>query len=266
MTKPLLYVLAGLLVGLTMGSSPTAAIPETHTMTVLSIPNEGFSVPLPEAPTHRQSALLAQAYQIAQQDGLRIPQLLQGILLQESKAGGMASYKVAGQEQGLPTNLRYYGVCQVKLAAAHDVLHLHPELWTKFGFHTHTDEEVIAKLIDDDTFNLSVASKYLLILNQYGYHTAAALAVAYNRGPGGARGVDVRADTYAGGVIQHMRDILPRPERGQTYTVRPGDSLSKIATDCGLSMQTILELNPQAFVRGNPNVIMAGADLVLPTT
>jgi LysM repeat protein len=232
---------------------------------VLSIPNEGYSVPLPEAPTRRQSALLSQAYQIAQQDGLRIPQLLQGILIQESKAGGMESYKVAGQEQGLPTNLRYYGVCQVKLAAAHDVLRQHPEMWTKFGFHTHTDEEVIAKLIDDDTFNLSVASKYLLILNQYGYHTAAALAVAYNRGPGGARGVDVHTDSYAGGVVQHIREVTPKPARGSAYTVRPGDSLSKIAADCGIAMDVILELNPQAFVRGDPNMLLSGVDLVIPT-
>jgi hypothetical protein len=162
---------------------------------------------IPKNLSHHQAELLSQAYEIAQKDGHKQPQILQGIILQESKAGEMASYKVAGQELGLKTNERYYGLAQIKLAAAQDVLKIFPNMKSQFGFHTNTDEEVIAKLIENDTFNMSVASKYLLILKTRGYDTIKQLAVAYNQGAGGARHIDPNTNQYSNGVMAYIQTI-----------------------------------------------------------
>lgn len=166
----------------------------------------GMTVELPPQPTSRQAQMLALAYEIAKKDGHEYPQLLQGIILQESKAGGMEKYRVAGQEFGLGPNERYYGVGQIKLAAARDVLKRHPDMWEEFDFHTSTDEEVIAKLINNDRFNITVASRYLLLLRQYGFRTPQELAIAYNRGPGGARNAGPSTE-YSRAVMNHIHNI-----------------------------------------------------------
>ena len=166
----------------------------------------GMTVELPPQPTSRQAQMLALAYEIAKKDGHEHPQLLQGIILQESKAGGMAKYRVAGQEFGLGPNERYYGVGQIKLSAARDVLKRHPYMWEDFDFHTSTDEEVIAKLIENDRFNITVASRYLLILRQYGFRTPQELAIAYNRGPGGARHAGPSTE-YSRAVMNHIHNV-----------------------------------------------------------
>src|SRR5271167_845887 len=184
--------------------------PETVIVNVpVAAPNDGsgYEVIYPEHPTHRQSELLGLAYDIAKRDGHKYPQLLQGIILQETKAGTLPRYKVIGQEFGLKPNERYYGVSQLKLAAAWEVLHRYPELWEKFTFNTHTDEEIISKLINDDHFNLAVASKYLLILRSRGYETMQELAVAYNKGAGGARKTNPKTDPYSLGVMAHIQQV-----------------------------------------------------------
>jgi LysM domain len=239
-----------------------ASVPETRT--VLTIPGTNINyggghalyVPLPASMTPKQIGLLNVAYTIAHNDGVDPPQLLQGIIMQESHAGDLASYKVAG-----PPGHRYYGVGQIKLSAAKDVLHQYPIMWNAYGFQTRTDDEVMARLIEDDTFNIAIASKYLVILRHSGYHSPNALAVAYNRGPGGAHGVLVATNPYALGVAAHMRAVAPR---GGTYHVEIGDSLSKIAAAQGVNMQLIFDANPHAFVDGNQDVLMAGMDLTIP--
>jgi len=161
-----------------------------------------FSFEYPKDPTPSQAQLLGMAYDIANKDGLEHPQLLQGIILQESHAGTLKRYNVVGQEYGLKPTKRYYGVSQIKLSATWDVMKKWPALWTKFRFHTRTDDELIAKLIEDDVFNMTIASKYLLILRDtYGFSSAAQLAMAYNKGPGGAEGQDAETNDYAQAVL-----------------------------------------------------------------
>jgi hypothetical protein len=234
---------------------------------VLSIPAESgdpkdaFLEPLPDL-TPPQERLLNIAYQTAEKDGLAYPQLLQGILLQETRAGQMSSYKVAG-----PAGHHYYGVCQIKLDAAKDVLARYPELWTAYGFHTHADEEVVGKLIENDHFNIAVASKYLLILRQSGYNSPRSLAVAYNRGPGGAIGVNTSTDPYSRGVTGHIHRI--GADRG-TYHVQEGDSLIRIAMGLKLNapldkvMDAVYLANPKAFIDGDRDLLRADVDLVIP--
>jgi hypothetical protein len=87
------------------------------------------------------------------------------------------------------------------------VLNRYPELRKEFNFHTKEDEEIVAKLIEDDRFNLSVASKYLLVLKSFGYDTIKQLALAYNQGPGGAKNHNSDTHHYSKGVINYIQKI-----------------------------------------------------------
>lgn len=154
---------------------------------------------LPENLTSSQGRLLAEAYSIAKADGHKHPELVQAILLQETMAGGMKAYRVAnaGPEA-------YFGVMQIKLGAAKDVLGVWPDLYKKFGLQTRADDEIKANLILNDNFNMAVASKYLLVLNKrYGY-SGHALMVAYNKGPGGAQGVNPVDNDYAQSALSKL--------------------------------------------------------------
>lgn len=211
MSNFLLSVVACLALGLAVGSS--SMVMSRAGTSVISVPAEiggtggGLAIKLPSNLTSQQAMLLALAYDIAKKDGHRYPQLLQGILLQETRAGEMDSYKVAGQEFGLKTNERYYGIMQIKLSAAKDVLTRYPALRNDFGFHTRTDEEIIAKLIENQEFNLSVASKYLLVLKTSGYDTVKQLALAYNQGAGGARAKNPETNHYSLGVMANIQKL-----------------------------------------------------------
>lgn len=218
----LAFVAVSLITASTVGIMKLTNVSPTA---VISIPRDdatkggGFSMAVPKDLSSRQTRLLAMAYEIAKRDGHKHPQLLQGIILQETKAGALASYKVAGQAQGLGVNQRYYGVAQIKLAAAQDVLGRYPSLRNEFNFQTSTDEEIIAKLIENDRFNLSVASKYLLILKTYGYDTMSQLALAYNQGPGGARNHDASEHDYSVKVMKHIQGLptqKPKPKTTKT--------------------------------------------------
>lgn len=142
------------------------------------------AVLLPEKLTVEQGKLLNKAYEIAKADGHKDPALVQSVLLQETLAGGLKSYRVAN-----PGPEAYFGPMQIKLAAAKDVLARFPGLFTKYAFHTRTDDEIKANLILNDRFNIEIGSKYLLMLKQqYGF-SGRQLVNAYNRGPGGVHGV-----------------------------------------------------------------------------
>ena len=166
----------------------------------------GMAMLLPEDLSTKQNMLLNTAYAIAKEDGHKNPELLQGIILQETHAGGLKSYKVAGQEFGLKTGERYYGVGQIKVSAALHVLGKYPEMWSDFNFQTKTNDEVMAKLIENDKFNLAIASKYLKILkDDHGYKDDASAAGAYNQGPAGAKTRVAEAQRYANSVMNYMR-------------------------------------------------------------
>jgi hypothetical protein len=131
-----------------------------------------------------QHQLLNMAYEIAKADGHKNPELVQGILLQESRAGGMTTYKVAGNKGD-----EYYGVGQIKLGATREVMSTWPALWAKYKFQTRTDDELKANLILNNQFNIEVTSKYLKLLQtRYGF-TGRQLLNAYQQGPGGVHGV-----------------------------------------------------------------------------
>lgn len=131
-----------------------------------------------------QEDLMENAYRIAKQNGIN-PEVVQSILLQESLAGEVKGYTVT--KNGSST---YYGVMQLTKGAAKEVLNRFPNLFTKYGIQTRTEEEIKAHLILNDKFNIEVASKYLLILKkQFGF-SGRELMNAYNQGPGGVKNVD----------------------------------------------------------------------------
>jgi len=140
---------------------------------------------LPDNMTMKQHQVLNTAYDIAKADGHKDPQLVQGVLLQESGAGSISSYRVAG-----PSKEPYFGVGQIKVSAARDVMIAHPALWAKYAFQTKTDDELKAHLILNTVFNIEITSKYLRLLQlRYGFQ-GRDLLNAYNRGPGGVKNVD----------------------------------------------------------------------------
>lgn len=151
-----------------------------------SIGGSDAAILIPDNLSNDQRRILNFAYKTSKEDGHKHPELLQAIILQESKAGGMKSYKVGGQEFGLKSNERYYGVSQIKLSATRDVLKVFPELMHKHKLQTDTDEEIIAHLIMNDEFNIEIASKYLILIGRHNKDTNFIIA-AYNKGVGGAR-------------------------------------------------------------------------------
>lgn len=148
-----------------------------------------------------QHQVLNQALLQAKADGHNDPAIIQGIILQESKAGAMASYRVAGNKGD-----EYFGLGQIKLAAARDVMVRWPELWEKYKFQTKTDDELKANLILNEKFNIEIVSKYLRLLqDRYGF-TGVTLINAYNRGPGGVSAVDASFH-YGRGVLAHAATL-----------------------------------------------------------
>lgn len=155
---------------------------------------------LPPDLTAKQAELLTYAYRVAKADGSKYPERYQGLIYQESKAGGMKGYAVAGQEFGLKPMERYYGVPQIKLGATKDVLKKYPVLGV-----FRTDEEIIAKLITDDKWAIRVGHKYFMMSGEN--------PVAYNKGIAGAKGVDPATNDYAVKVAHWSKTIVQSVNR-----------------------------------------------------
>jgi len=128
--------------------------------------------------TAEQVQIMNIAFDIAYQDGgLHHAKLIQGMLLQETLAGlvGRIGHMSA------PVGKRSYGVMQVKVTAATDVLAKYASLG-KFN----SDDDIITQLIVDDVFNIRVASKLFLHLRARTKTDDHAL-LAYNIGLRGSR-------------------------------------------------------------------------------
>jgi hypothetical protein len=144
--------------------------------------------------------LLKLAYDIGLQDGgLTHAQLLQSTLLQESIAGQLGRVG----HHSAPVGKRSYGVMQVKVSAALDVLTAYPALG---GFRT--DEELIVRLMTDDEFNIRVASKFLQLMREKTGSDSEAL-VAYNIGLRASRRfVDHDEFRYVKNVTRYFVDVV----------------------------------------------------------
>ena len=161
--------------------------------------------------TDEQAQLLQTAYDIGLADGgPKQAELLQAVLLQETIAGqlGRIGHMTA------PVGKRSYGVMQVKVSAARDVLR-HNRSLGRFP----SDEQLIVALMTEDAFNIRIASKFLMHLKQKTASTDAAL-VAYNIGLRASRKIHrpdkfryvVRTRRNLTEVVQHFNRTV-----GQTF-------------------------------------------------
>jgi hypothetical protein len=171
----------------------------------------GVNIIIPSGLSRTQLEILNFAYEVAKADGFKEPKYLQGILMQESRAGGMDEFRVAGI-QNAPGN-RYFGIGQIKLVAAKAVMQRYPEMW-KF-LDTRTDEELQARLILDDKFNIRVASKYALIMGIN--HDPVKAITAYNVGPGAVlTHPDPSSHHYTVKVKKHADNVKSATKRLQS--------------------------------------------------
>ena len=184
---------------------PIVAQNGTSVISSMSSDNQNGSKPisikLPDNLTKKQFDMLNFAYEVAKSDGFKEPKYLQGIIMQESKAGSMNFYRVAGLTNAIGNH--YFGIGQIKLAAAKAVMMRFPEMWKHLD--TKTDEELQARLIVDDRFNVRVASKYALLMG-INENPSKALT-AYNVGPGGAQSVDPSQHEYTQKVKAHAERV-----------------------------------------------------------
>lgn len=201
----LLSVVAAIFVGAGIKGYTTLVPQPVYNSVIAEKPTKQIgnqaAVLLPAKMTEKQHRLINLAHEIAVQNGFKNPEIIQAIMLQESLAGGISSYRVAN-----PGPQAYFGPMQIKLAAAKDVLNRWPQLFTMYGFHTRTDDEIKANLILNERFNIDVATRYVIILkNQYGFR-GRQLLNAYNRGPGGVHSVDENFH-YAIGAERKLAQI-----------------------------------------------------------
>lgn len=150
--------------------------------------------------TSKQAELLTIAEIIARQDGHIEPQLLQGLLMQETHAGANPHY--------LKSPGGNHGIGQIRVVAARHVLRDYPELMSQFNVSPTDEKGLVKKLVHDNYFNISVMSKYLLILQKAGFKTMKQLALAYNQGAGGAKKQNSDTFPYVKGVMKHIKDIF----------------------------------------------------------
>lgn len=150
------------------------------------------SDPIPPGMTERQHDLLIYAWHEGMARDLSITTT--SILLQESSAG--TDHKVGDRSNGF--GRRSYGVMQLQLSAARDALEHCPELGT-----FRTEEEIIARLIHDDRWNIRVGVCFLDRLNSRGSMSWRELITAYNRGVQGSRAVDPTTFPYTVSVVAH---------------------------------------------------------------
>lgn len=114
------------------------------------------------------------------------PEILQGMLLQESSGGTIRS--LIGSPHA-HISKRSYGLMQVQTVAARSILMRHPELLNKYfpdrDLHTVKDKELVKLLMTNNEANITIAAYhydlYLSVLNGNHDRTIA----AYNVGIGG---------------------------------------------------------------------------------
>jgi hypothetical protein len=149
---------------------------------------------VPELLPIKQRQILTFAYQTAKQDGINQPAFLQGILMQESSVCNARHFRVSGLTN--KPDDRYFGCGQIKLAAAQAVMRQFPSMWKYL--ETRTNEELKARLILDDRFNVRVTSKYILMM---GINEDPDRAItAYNVGLGAVDKIDTDTFGYTNSV------------------------------------------------------------------
>jgi len=140
------------------------------------------------------------AISTAKSDGLVRPEIIVGILMQESRLGDHPNYKVV--RDGTST---YYGLGQITIGAAKDVIKKWPNLLEQYEVNGST-KSIKEALANNRKFNIEVASKYLAMIQERFGFTSHRLINAYNLGPGSPRVTD-KSFYYYRKVESHIRKL-----------------------------------------------------------
>lgn len=171
----------------------------------------------PSSITKDQARLLKIAYEEGKKIGY--PETIQAILWQETKAGsyGKIDGIIIGDSK---SSRKSYGVLQVQLRTAREVLKKYPHLGT-FG----TDAELLYRLLKDDRFNIRIGAHYFKNLierfgeNPSGWNRA---VLAYNVGPSNVLkcGLSFDPNAYLPSVKNHINLFLRPIVNGKKITVK----------------------------------------------
>lgn len=118
------------------------------------------------------------------------PETIQAILLVETYAGRHGD-RIGDRHLGI--GKRSYGVMQVKVATARKVLRAYPKMVAKYFDKPITevaDEEIIAKLLNDDEFCIRIGTLNFVLEKQLVNNDWTRAVVAYNTGSVGLKFVD----------------------------------------------------------------------------
>jgi hypothetical protein len=149
--------------------------------------------------SEHQRHILKLAVIRAKKDGLKKPEVLAGIILQESKAGEAAKFRTAKHKSKKDQSL---GLGQVKVSTAKAVLKQYPELKAEFP---NAKQDLGYALANNDQFNTAVASKYVKMMCDIKCQDAFVLA-AYNGGPGYATKIkNLEKLAYVRNVRNHIK-------------------------------------------------------------
>lgn len=131
-------------------------------------------------------------------------QLIAGIMWQESHAG--ESGPVGDMKDGF--GRRSYGLMQVKLDVAQKMLKQHPLVSRDYLNTIHpADEMIIATLIYNPEFNVTIACLYLNYLHSTYRLSWTEAVTAYNRGIGGLRAIKYKESGYTRSVLRHRKFV-----------------------------------------------------------
>lgn len=145
-------------------------------------------------------------YRIAYEEGLKVghPETMVAIAYHETRGG---SYKSTPQgvvgDSFARFGQRCYGVMQIKIQAARDVLKRYPNLGA-----FPTDEHLLVALLTDPVFNIRVAALYFQMQIQRFRHWRTAL-VAYSAGPQNAK-IGRDPQNYADQIAKTIASQLPK--------------------------------------------------------
>ena len=136
------------------------------------------------------------------------PETLQGILLQETRAG---MTEMVGNKQS-PIGKRSYGLMQVQVVAARSVFERYPDVYARYfskPYRNIVDEEVIALLLSNDEANIRIAAYHFKIYMQLVGGDWNKAVAAYNTGIGGVKNIkNTTVFPYVVAVKAHMRDTV----------------------------------------------------------
>lgn len=171
----------------------------------------------PSHSSKQQSYYLNKAHDVASDVGTVPPEIVQGILIQESKGGQVPS--LVGSRSG-GVGHRSYGVMQIKVEAARSVLIRYPDLLHRY-FHNVplknlTDEEIIVVLMTNHEANIRIGCYHLITYFKIVKQWDKAI-VAYNIGIGNALKMgDASNHHYLHSVKNNIKRIV-RPHNQDIY-------------------------------------------------